>query len=164
MWNVRAVLASELAVMFCALGTWMILKSWKRSSRDAALIVPLKNMAMLIESLIIEINSFQYIPKWWHAVYWIIFSIEQIRASNSECKGDNRLSFFLNPHELLISHFILPNSTIALYCDSAVYDPSTKQILYKHKACVSCIWYGGCTSSLGFDFVSNQDYILFGNV
>lgn len=81
-----------------------------------------------------------------------ISSINQISASNSECKGYNCLSWFLKPRSCSSSDTsTIPNH---IHCNVSLKFTIHLQICCKHKACVFFVWICGWASSEFCEFAS----------
>lgn len=141
----------------------MILKSWKRSWSDASSSSSGENPGHAVRSLTIKISSLQSALKYWHVVCWIIFSMDQMSASSSESKDDNLLSLFFNPMSCSFPTSSIYTQPYPLYCESAVQDPSIKQILCKNKACVFCVWCDCCAHRWALNLHQTKHYIHFGH-
>lgn len=112
LWKARAVLANVSAIRLCALGMCMILKSWNFPWISDSSPSFVEKLGRDDGSRIIEMISWKSVPNFWHVVWWSIFSMDQIRASNSECKCDNRLPFFRNPRSCCFpNRLAIPNHT-----------------------------------------------------
>ena len=120
-------------------GTWMILKSGKQICSVSIFSNSVANLGHFWGSFIIAISSLQYVPKLWHGECWSIFSIAQRSASNSECNADSHRVKFRVPISCMFSPLSIQAYPQPLNRSEAVQDPSSKQILPKHKTWFSSL-------------------------